>query len=178
MVQFIHHDYYFIAIVPSIIFVTTLSLVNLGARFERKVIKFVGIFLVLVLSILSLNYARLNLHRRYSDNIDSSSIVRYQISDIRSFLQELRVDEHSKFLVIGDKTQNGSLVFLNRFGWTYPDFNLDFGSVQSNMPLADYLLILRPSAHKIPDDLKLKLVKCEKYNYNSNFIYDLKNYGR
>ncbi len=178
LIQFIHHDYYIIAALPSLIFISAISFNQIFRRFGNKVWKTILIVVVFILAFLSLNYAKLNLYRRYTDNIDRSSIVRFQISGINSFLKQESINEKAKFIVVGDRTQNGSLVFLNRFGWTYPDFKLDPGSLISNLPLADYLLVLEPSANRIPDKIRTNLEKCPKMIYNSNHIYDLKNYHR
>jgi hypothetical protein len=152
--------------------------VNLKDRYKDGIIGKLLPLSVFVLSILSIDYARLNLYRRYTNNIDSSSIVRYQVGQIGAFIEDNKFQKSSKFLVVGDKTQNGSLVFLNRFGWNYPDFKFDFGNLKNNLAIADYLLILKPSENRIPDDLRTKLIHCTRYSYNSNFIFDLKNYGK
>jgi len=176
--QFKDHDYYFLPILPFFMLLSLLALSKISAL-SPNIMFLTGLILLLgILSVLGFNYTSVNMDRRFSNSINEHSIVGYQLAGISAFNDERHIKTDSKFIVIGDKTLNGSLVFLNRFGWTYPDFNLDLGSVQSNLPLADYLLILEPSAHKIPDALKLKLLKCEKYSYNSNFIYDLKNYRK
>ena len=178
LTQFIHHDYYFIVIVPSIIIAITLFFINIWDRFNGTVSRWVLKAIVLILTLLSLNYAKLNLHRRYVNSVDQYSIVRYELNGVNHFLDSLKVPMNSKFLVIGDKTQNGSLSFLNRFGWIYPNFDINFEKMSANIAVADYLVILKPSDNPVPIKIKSGLETCEKFVYYNNYIYCLKNYTK
>ena len=176
LIQFIDHDYYFIALIPSIIAIVSVSFVNIRKRFKNKILDYSLTVFILILTLLSLNYAKLNLHRRYTNNLDSYSIVRYQLNKAEDFLDAMKIAESSKFLVIGDRSQNGSLVLLNRFGWTYANFHTDSSSIKSNLSMADYLVVLKPSENRVPQDILDGLKNCDRFSYNSNYIFSLKNY--
>ncbi|MBS4065712.1 MAG: glycosyltransferase family 39 protein [Chitinophagaceae bacterium] len=176
LTQFIHHDYYFIAIVPAIIIIVTLSLISIVKNIPNKLILSCVYISLLVITILSANYAKLNLHRRYSNNFDSFSAPRYLLYGANDYLDSIGVSKESKFLVIGDRSQNGSLAFLRRFGWIYPNFQRDTINRNTNLKVADYLVVLRPSVNTIPKNIQEKLKNCDKYVYYNNYIYSLKNY--
>ena len=174
LVQFIDHDYYFIVNVPFIIITISIFYFNIEKRIKNIYMKFITTLFLITLSLLSLNYAKLNLHRRYTNNIDSFSVVGYQLSNVNKFLDSLKIKKDAKFIVIGDKTKNGSLVFLNKFGWTYENFNHKQTEIIYNFSNADYLVVLSPSKNRIPKIFFQKLYRCKKYNYLNNDIYSLK----
>jgi hypothetical protein len=178
LIQFIHHDYYFIAVIPSIILIVSIANIDFLKKIKSIALKNMVCLLILILSLVSLNFAKLNMHRRYTNNIDFSSIVHYQLRDANVLLDSLDIKKYSKFIVVGDRTQNGSLVLLNRFGWTYANFNQDFGSLKTNLPFAQYLLVLKPSANKLPEELRKDLSHCQVINFRNNSIYNLQNYKK
>jgi hypothetical protein len=118
------------------------------------------------------------MYRRYTSTIDKFSIVSYQLRNVDKFLNTLNVKENSKFVVIGDRTVNGSLVLLNKFGWTYPDFGINLSRIEDNLIIADYLIILSPSTHQVPIKIKSRLSNCDRFTYYSNYIFDLKSYKK
>lgn len=178
LTQFIDHDYYFIVMVPCFIVIVTRCFNNIKTQFNNKIFINALYLFVIILSFLSLKYAKLNLHRRYSNSADSASVLRYQLDNVDIFLDSLNISQDSKFLVIGDKTHSASLAFLRKFGWIYSNFTIDLGSIQYNLPKADYLLILKPSENKIPASIKEQLANCERITFNSNHIYSLRKHAR
>jgi len=171
--QFKDHDYYFLPLIPYFLMISIFvieGLMNLGRYNALKV--FVLLALVGV-TIPAMNYSMLNLKRRFFNSADDFSKVAYQLGGSEHLLDSLNIGSSSRFLVVGDRTPNGSLVMLRRFGWTFKDFSPQVEKITEE--LADYLIILEPSQHTIPKKLNEKLKTCEKYVYKSNYIYKLQN---
>jgi len=174
--QFRDHDYYFMTFIPFVFLLCVLSLQALIKRTGNVVIKNSIVLVVFLVGVLGFNYTSLNIYRRFNNSIDNFSLVSYQLRDSDKYLKIKSISSDSKFLVIGDKTINGSLVFLNRTGWTYPNFNSNLESISSNLDKADFLVVLSPSKNKPNAEVESKLKKCQRYSYLYNDIYDLKNY--
>ncbi len=177
--QFRDHDYYFLPILPLLFILTVDGTSKLLDLHWKRYFSIPAFLIMGVIAILGYDYTTTNMERRFSNaSFDKHSIVAARLYGVGNYLDKEKINLNARFIVVGDRTPNGSLVFLNRFGWTYPDFKLDPGSVMSNLPLADYLLVLEPSANRIPEEIMANLEKCPKMIYNSNHIYDLKNYHR
>lgn len=173
------HDYYFLPFIPLIYLVVVLSISQLLTLSRKKIYEVSITLTILLVSVLGFNYTSLNMIRRFNNNsLDEFSMVSYQLRGIELFIEANSIENNAKFLVIGDKTKNGSLVFLNRFGWTYTNFKTDLNSIKDNLSSADYLLVLSPSKNKIPEDILTGLKSCDKLTCNSNYIYSLRNYKR
>jgi hypothetical protein len=119
--QFKDHDYYFITIIPAIIFIILSSFISIKNKFPRI---FKSPFLKIGLTVicfLSLNYARNKISDRYKKSDDVISRIGISLSETRSFLDSQGINEDAKFIVMNDKTPNGGLYFINRQGWSIPD---------------------------------------------------------
>ena len=119
--QFKDHDYYFITIIPAIIFVVLSSFISIKNKFPGI---FKSPFLKIgltVLCFLSLNYARNKISDRYKMSDDDLSKIGVSLSETRGFLDSQDIHEDARFIVMNDKTPNGGLYFINRQGWTIPD---------------------------------------------------------
>jgi hypothetical protein len=74
------------------------------------------------LAVLSLNYGKLNLQRRYNNNKDDKfAKIGIVLKDTRKYIDSSGISANAKFIVVTDYTPNGSLYFLNRPGWTISD---------------------------------------------------------
>jgi hypothetical protein len=111
----------------------------------------VGLF---ILSLLSINYGKLNLHRRYDKPFEQVSKIAYQLEFIENKIDSIEISENAKILVISDYTMNGSLYYLNRFGYTIGDTS-DIRLPKYYLA-SDYILITDSSLIK-PLCLKYKL---------------------
>lgn len=171
--QFRDHDYYFMALIPIFYFFAALSIKALNEYFKWKYFKIFIITILATIVIAGFNYTSVNMNRRFNNSVDSYSIVNYRLKGVSVYLDSLGVKNNSKFLVIGDNTVNGSLVFLNKQGWVYKDFENYVDKVNNAFAKADYLLILEPSKNAIPESLKNKLKNSRRFNYCNNFIYTL-----
>jgi len=141
--QFRDHDYYFMAFFPVCIFM----LINAVFIFKKTVIKpyfhYLAQFLILIIIVSGINYARMKLNDRYESNFDSFSRIGFLLKDITPELDRLKIPKSSKFVVIPDGCQNGGLYFLNRKGWNidkHEDFSLS-KIEEFQKKGADYLLL-------------------------------------
>lgn len=117
--QFRDHDYYFITLVPPIIMLVINGLLTLKHIFPQHYKHFIPKLGILTLLLLSLNYARINLDRRYNHQ-DHFTAIGEKFYGSRDFLDSLNIELGARVIVIGDPTPNASLYFLNRQGWTLP----------------------------------------------------------
>lgn len=119
--QFKDHDYYFITLIPGIIFLVINSFIAVRNRFPRI---FNTIFVKLIMTgllFLSLNYAHKKVTLRYSIKNDKFANIGLQLLNARDYVNGLGISNDAKFIVIKDYTPNGSLYFINRRGWTLSD---------------------------------------------------------
>jgi hypothetical protein len=173
LTQFIHHDYYFIVIIPTFLILVSISTTELLRRTQKKGwIKYLIHTFIIVLTFLSLLYAKLNLNRRFDNVLDSSSLVSFQLMGAAAALDSLQISRDKTFIIIGDPSHNASLVFLNRFGWTYKEFPADSSQLKERMHIADYLVVLSPSQRDLPNYLGF-LRGQESFAYKHNNFYKL-----
>jgi hypothetical protein len=98
----------------------------------------ISLFIMLI-TVLSINYAKLNLNRRYSSPFEQVSRIAYVLENSDAKLDSLGIPENAKILVVPDFTMNGSLFLLDRFGYTVGDtLNSNMASYFSK---SDYILI-------------------------------------
>ncbi len=176
--QFRDHDYYFMPLVPMFLLISFFAIDGITRLFINRIFVTLTTLVVLVIALSGFNHTTINMERRFGNSIDEFSIIKYQLSGVNKYIDSLNVPDEAKFLVVGDNTMNGSLVFLNRFGWTYKSFSEKKESLESNMGKADYLLVLKPSENQIPQTVNNKLKNCEKFTFYSNYLYSLRNYGK
>ena len=171
LTQFIHHDYYFIVIIPTILILTSIAAAELLRHISKRWFSFLFHSFIIVLTVLSLMYARLNLHRRY-DGVVDNAIVPYQLKGASILLDSLNIAREKTFIVIGDPSQNVSLIFLERLGWTYKEFPVDSAQFLQRIRIADYLVILSPSKRRLPNYLRL-VAGQHDFEFKNNFFYKL-----
>ena len=119
--QFRNHDYYFIALMPSIIFLIISSFISVSNRFPGFVKNLVVRSALLLLCILSLNYAREKMVQRYDTKNDLFSVIGVKLSGTREYLNEKGVPGNEKVILVTDLTPNGGLYFLDHPGWNLRD---------------------------------------------------------
>jgi 4-amino-4-deoxy-L-arabinose transferase-like glycosyltransferase len=119
--QFKDHDYYFITIIPPLIFMVINSFIALKNRFPGLINNYLSKLVLLTICVLSLNYAREKLAERYSNSNDSFAIIGSKLAGIRDYLDSAGIPAHAKFIIMTDQTPNGGLYFINRPGWSIPD---------------------------------------------------------
>ena len=119
--QFKSHDYYFIALIPSIIFLVINSFIALKNKFPELINNYVTKLLLVYLCVLSLNFAKKNLIQRYEKSEDLYASIGNKLSTTKHYLDSLGVSENAKIIIISDNTPNGGLYFINRPGWSVSD---------------------------------------------------------
>ncbi len=145
--RFRDHDYYFVALLPTLALSALLGLVALRSRFPKVLPDPTLALAMLVLSLLSINYAKLNLDRRYAEQPDRYSAVGTALVDLPLDLGTAGVTTDATFVVLGDNTPNGSLLSLDHKGWTYPGYPVATKPdwVELRKLGADYLLCIDQS---------------------------------
>jgi hypothetical protein len=119
--QFQNHDYYFIALIPGIIFITISSFINIKHKFPLVAESMITRSALLILCVLSLNYARQKLADRYEKQADLYADIGNDLRDIKQYLDQLGVARSEKVVLVTDLTPNGGLYFLDRPGWNLKD---------------------------------------------------------
>lgn len=168
--MFKDHDYYFIAVMPSIIFVVLASFQNLYFKFNKFINNFFIKILFLVICVLSLNYSHKKLTNRYLTDEDIYSKSLIKIKNIESDLDKLRIEEKAKFIVLQDQSRSGSLYFINRQGWilsNYKDVTNDY-FIDCIDKGAEYLLIL--NKNELPKEQKDLLADYTLFNENNGML--------
>jgi hypothetical protein len=136
--QFRDHDYYFMEFVPFflIVFITTYR--SIIESVSKKIAIIISIVL-LVITVLSINYAKLNIQRRYDKPFEQVSYLAKDLENIESKVDSIGIPKYAKILVVPDNTMNGSLYFLNRFGYTIGDTTSQ--NLSKFYGKSDYILI-------------------------------------
>ena len=119
--QFKSHDYYFIALIPCIIFLVINSFIALKNKFPELINNYIAKLLLVYLCVLSLNFARKNLIQRYEKREDLYASIGDKLSTTRHYLDLIGVSKNAKIIIISDNTLNGGLYFINRPGWSVSD---------------------------------------------------------
>ncbi|MCD6017468.1 MAG: hypothetical protein K0S53_589 [Bacteroidetes bacterium] len=136
--QFRDHDYYFMEFVPLFFLIFVNSYEAIIFHLNTKIKIAISLFIMLI-TVLSINYAKLNLNRRYSSPFEQVSRIAYVLENSDAKLDSLGIPENAKILVVPDFTMNGSLFLLDRFGYTVGDtLNSNMASYFSK---SDYILI-------------------------------------
>ncbi len=115
--QFKDHDYYFIVMMPALFLLVIDGIRQLTSSVSNRMGQYSIKLIILVVCVLSINYAKLGMSRRLiSDNQEISKELN-QLDGIRGWLENKNVPADARFIVLGDQTHNGSLYFMNRKGW-------------------------------------------------------------
>jgi hypothetical protein len=131
------------------IFISSFAVVSTGLP---KNVNWILTSIVLLITVLSLNYAKLNIQRRYSTPFEQVAKISYILEDIESKMDSINVPTNAKILVVPDYTMNGSLFLANRFGYTIGDTVNPF--LNEYFKKSDYLLVTDPEYLEF---LKLKI---------------------
>jgi len=119
--QFKDHDYYFIALIPAIIFLVINSFITIRNKFPKWVNSYIARALLLLLCVLSLNYAREKLIHRYKNTEGLNGGIVTLLSETRNYIDSIGISDDAKFVIMTDETPNGGLYCINRAGWALKD---------------------------------------------------------
>ncbi len=140
--QFKDHDYYFIALVPAIIFILVNSFVTLKNLFPGLIRTAAARLIIILLFILSIHYERKQLLHRYQNSDDQFAMIGRKLSGTKEYMDSLGISRNAKIVIITDQTPNGGLYFIDRPGWNLKDTSDVSKEVLTNYinQDADYLL--------------------------------------
>ncbi|MBU2019781.1 MAG: hypothetical protein KJ941_09055, partial [Bacteroidetes bacterium] len=121
--QYKHHDYYFLAMIPSIglgIFCTfqLLSALSISKWLKRGVYSY-----VLVILILSFKSTRQGLTERKVHKVDLFSSIEHKLQASDEVLDSLGSKRSDMLFILGDYSINGGLRLTKRKGWSRGELN-------------------------------------------------------
>lgn len=123
--KFKDHDYYLLVFIPCFSMLLISFLIVLEKMWINKYVKVLSFLGLALLFVLSNNYCRIKLNQRFNRESDIYSIIHDQLRGFEETMENEKNKEDTRFLVIGDHTMNGSLVFLQRPGITIPGSKLN-----------------------------------------------------
>ena len=169
--QFRDHDYYFMEFVPFFLIVFIATYNAIIESVPVKIAITISIVL-LVITVLSINYAKLNIQRRYDKPFEQVSYLAKELENIESKIDSIGIPKYAKILVIPDNTMNGSLYYLNRFGYTVGDTASQ--NLVAFYKKSDYILITDSS---VLQNIKSKFgLKKSILKYRGVGLYKIKPY--
>jgi len=118
--QFGQHDYYAINLMTTLMFPVVTAFVALRLKFPKIAGSWLISCLLLILAFLGIQYARLNLQRRYDPIVSVESGFNTGFYEMQSVLKKAGVSANAKIISMPDPSPNISLYFLDRQGWTIP----------------------------------------------------------
>lgn len=121
--QFYHHDYYGLDLIPLALafFIAGVYLVSI---IKQKALKNSLTFLIAILLIFNIDYARKNIQQRYV--VGTALTAKDDIYlKLQPKLRALGIQPQDKFIVSNDHSSNISLYLLDQFGWTRFRVGLD-----------------------------------------------------
>jgi len=155
--MFQDHDYYFITLLSAIFFLIVASFQGIKERFPKISNHLLVKISFLIICVLSLNYYKLKLNQRYTNNTDDISIIGKKLTTIEPYLTSIGVEKKAKIIIATDLSQNGGLYFLKRQGWVIKTFSETSQTEIKELidKGADYLLI----TDTFPIELRKKFKK-------------------
>ncbi len=170
--QFKAHDYYFIGLIPAIIFLVINSFISIKNTFPKITRNIFFKIAIITLLLLSINYAQKKLTERYL-TFDKYANIGTRLDNVNVYLDLIGIGKNEKVIVIHDVTPNGSLYFLDRRGWTISDTSTDkLNHIPSYIKSgASFLLITNKEYLQNPVIQKITTSKIG--SYNDILIYSL-----
>ena len=167
--QFEHHDYYFVAVMPTIV----LILMNALGTIKNLIPKVGNSLVFNLLLIVFIGIGMADSHYKLNKRFEVLPITDHyhQLEDIQSTLTKLNIPEEARFLVLGDCSPNGSLYFLQRKGLTFENQEqlVNRGLENLGEYNLDHVLILHNNWNgEIPNSFySAEIFQSEKYSIYS-----------
>lgn len=168
--QFKDHDYYFLTLIPTIIFLVTNSFIAIKNKYPKPVNSWISKLILITIVVLSLNFGREKLANRYATPDIIYSPIGIQLNGGEHYLKRINIQPSETVIVIKDNTRNGSLYFLNRRGWTFAD-TTELAKSSAIFSQSDYLILTDTTL--IYNTTIAPLPKIKVGEYNSAAIYKL-----
>lgn len=172
--QFKNHDYYFLALIPGIIFLVINSFISIRNTYPNIIGNIFFKLGFVLLLFLSLNYAHKKVTGRYGYKNDKFANIGIQLHNADEYIQAIGISDDSKIIVVLDYTPNGSLYFLKRRGWTISDTSAnEIKNIHSYIREGASHLVLTDKIYINNITIK-NLSKRVIGEYNGAIIYSLK----
>lgn len=175
--QFQMHDYYFLAMVPAVLVFGAITCFELKHHTQHLPRMYLAYAVLLLAGAKAFLNSEKNLLMRVNNSTDLYAETAYYLNGADQQLDSMGIGKNAKILVIGDKTVNGSLVSLNRFGWIYSDFEVEKQKTLAALNKADYLLVLKPSQLPIPTHIDEYIQPGQSVFINASRLYKLKKHA-
>lgn len=120
--KFADHDYYFLTLLPVIIWTMMFGCKVLIQWVKTKWVRG-GVYLILAaLAIACLLHARLETQRRTTGPATNHARVAPYLKEIRVSVSAIQLPKDARVLVLGDSSANGALTAVARMGWAFPGY--------------------------------------------------------
>ncbi|MBK8846503.1 MAG: glycosyltransferase family 39 protein [Bacteroidetes bacterium] len=120
--QFYDHDYYFLALLPVIMIMTSFGFANVLKLFPQIIRNPIARIALVVLVFLSFNFASKKLEARYeTGERNYHARVGFRLRYAKEVLEDCGVPQDAKIAVLPEHTPNGALYFLKRQGHVIED---------------------------------------------------------
>lgn len=116
------HDYYFLTVLPLIVWILTIGSRLLLSWVEARWASRSIAALLSVFAVASLLLARTELIRRNAIPASGYTRASPYLDEIRQATAPLHLPLDARVMVIGDSSANGALTSLARMGWAYPGY--------------------------------------------------------
>ncbi len=138
------HDYYYLTVAPTLLLLVAIAMITVLDRWKDARGRFLVSFALFVLTLISLQLAKINLDRRYAPNYDRYARVAGRLDKVP--MRELRssIPIGARCIVVGDATPNASLLYIDRKGWTFEELPAERRITELRSEGAQYLIILEP----------------------------------
>ena len=117
--KFTDHDYYFLTVAPFLAFAALAGLSAIREQWLKGRSPMALALPLLLMACMGIRLGKLNLERRYNGTDDPHVVSTCLNGTVAEALAEAHIPQDARFIVLGDPTPNGSLLFLDRKGWTY-----------------------------------------------------------
>lgn len=172
-VQFQHHDYYLLGLIPALAFLIVFSLKAIKAA-RPKLVGHVLIRLIFVgIAVASFNYAREKLEFKYEHSIDGYSITGPNTAWAYDAMKAHGISKAEKVVILSDPTLNGGLYHIKRFGWNlHDDSPRDLDMLESCIQDGANYILITDDAY-LDNPRLLSLLKRRVAEHEGKSIYEL-----
>jgi hypothetical protein len=116
--QFKDHDYYALIAAPLVIFLFANGIIGLRSITNNRYVHIVIKLIFSIIAIVGINYSRMKLDQRFHVKPDNVSRAALIIQKNLTEIIKLNIPLSSKVIIGPEESLNGSLLFLNRKGWS------------------------------------------------------------
>jgi 4-amino-4-deoxy-L-arabinose transferase-like glycosyltransferase len=151
--QFRDHDYYFLAMVPTITIASIIAFSAIRSHLKTGFLRFILLVLITFTGIKGIQFSGKSLWKRYEDSKhDLYSEVGQKLNGSALILDQAGISRDAKLLIAVDHNINGGLYFTRRFGWPVMDSTEQYVSLIPDRISsgASHIVLLDSSLFRVP----------------------------